>query len=657
MIQERLHTLYTRLTTGLLALLCIGTPLIFTPLTRSVFEVNKLLLLRIITLLVMGLWLTYHWLTRDESTRAQPPHKQWTPIGLEKPFLAWIALNIVSTIFSQNVVVAIIGAYDRWEGIITILNYVVLYYMFAKLVQKKWQLTVILTAIVVPAVFSSMYGVFQSLGLDFMAWSQDPTMRVFACINNPVHFCAYVGMCVPLCLGWLLHVTTEEHQHDRPSRRWIKWAIFLGTILIYYAQFLSFSRATWLGFVGSMTLFYLVATDNLDLRSPQRFFKDFLFTGITIGALYLTEIFKLHQSDFYLNGLPTIAIICVYLWTSFLIEKHRHETQNTRLQSGQLVEFFGLLGLLFFNFLTNLSQWGLSDLAANGLHIGLSVLFIALSMRIGHPFKTLLSRLVIILIFTKLQYVQISLLTIFHYGTLVVGYYFLALKGNPTLLREKKGWLLSFLAIFAMIIIIPTLPIHLGKFINVSGFVSDSALFQVEGRVRSYEKDALKGTARTSMWKTAVPWTKDHLLIGSGPDTVKYMYPTYRRADYGILEGGHNFTPDRLHNEYINTMATRGLLGFFIYYVGIIGGWLWLILRHIPAFRHADNPHRYLLVGLTSGALVYLGQVLFNFGVVATMVLFYIFLGLAHAIAVHKGFQVTPHTDQTKAPSTGANNG
>ena len=130
------------------------------------------------------------------------------------------------------------------------------------------------------------------------------------------------------------------------------------------------------------------------------------------------------------------------------------------------------------------------------------------------------------------------------------------------------------------------------------------------------------------MWKSAFPWIKDQPILG--PDwTIKYYYPKYRRPEYGKLEGGHNFTPDRLHNEYLNTLATKGILGFIIHYIVFIGGTTLMLLTFSNKTSQANQ---YLIVGLIGGAFVYLGQVMFNFGVVATLVYFYIFIGLGMAI-------------------------
>ncbi|MFC1478483.1 hypothetical protein ACFL57_03395, partial [Candidatus Margulisiibacteriota bacterium] len=105
------------------------------------------------------------------------------------------------------------------------------------------------------------------------------------------------------------------------------------------------------------------------------------------------------------------------------------------------------------------------------------------------------------------------------------------------------------------------------------------------------------------------------------------------RADYGRLEGGHNLTPDRVHDEYLNMLITTGFSGALVNYIGIMGVYVFLILTFLV--RYEKNPYFYLILGGFIGTLIYQGQVFFNFGVVATKVLFYVLMGFAISIGVH----------------------
>lgn len=156
-------------------------------------------------------------------------------------------------------------------------------------------------------------------------------------------------------------------------------------------------------------------------------------------------------------------------------------------------------------------------------------------------------------------------------------------------------------------------------------------------KAKSYEGDFQKGTARSSMWLTALAAWKDHPVFGVGPGMVKEIYPKYRRADYGRLEGGHNFTPDQFHNDYVSMLTTRGIVGFVVYFIWFMPLCLYLMLNKIR--QEGMQAGNYILAGLFAGLFIHLGQTIFNFGVVATRILFYEFLCLALIMVIHDPFR------------------
>lgn len=621
----------------LFIILVIGIPLAFTSYTRSVFEVNKLMVLRYVTLGVCGIWFFRSWLYRIFSVEgdARPAYHffgfKWTKTGLDIWFLIWILFNIASTVFSQNVRVSVIGAYDRWEGLMTALNYVILLLMTAKLVMSRRTMLWILGAALVATGASAVYGVLQSLGMDFMRWSVDPSQRVFACINNPVHFCAYVAMMVPIGMSFLMFFSSREG----PSPKWIsalKIAILVITGLIFYTQFLSFSRATWIGFIGAMPLYYLLVSHTFDQRSSFRFSCDFFATGITMAAFYTSYVFQLHQKGWGI-AIPLFVLIGGYLIYSWR-ELHQLSEESNALSLRGILSFLGMVTLVFFAFIAPpLGDSGWMNVLLYGVLWG-GFLFLALRFRGAK--RHFLGRLSVILVFTLLQFIGLSFMMVTAYTVLAIAVYLLVLRENPTLNPEKRFFLGAFIVIFGALVVIPTLPMLLSDVLKSEDTDSLAAISNAQHKMTTYSVDAIQGSARTSMWKSSFPWIKDYWLIGSGLDTVKYMYPDYRRSEYGILEGGHNFTPDRLHNEYLNNLATRGVLASLVYYLGIIVGWYLIVVRGY--FRFGNNQYRYLLAGCVTGATIYLGQVMFNFGVVATMVLFYVLMGLGWALVLHPDF-------------------
>ncbi len=602
----------------LLLSLVIGIPLIFSPYTRSVFEINKLLLLRVVTILALVVWAFKYILYQANGSTEEPTYKlfnlKWQKVGLEIPVLIWLFLCLLSTFFSVNWRISLIGSYDRWEGLFTVINYSLVIYLFAKLITKKYQFFWVLGGLIFGAVISAFYGFWQSFGLDFMAWSVDPTQRVFACINNPVHFCPYLAMLVPICLGLILFIVKSNFKYQA----FIKIVLLLSFLLIYYIQVLSYSRAAWMGFIGAMTLFYFFALDEFNIEAKKKFIFDFFFTIITLSVFYLTAIFNYQEKGLLYAGLIW-GVVIFYIFYNYLVFKM--PKRNIKEQ----IKFLGVLVLMYFLFIFDLAKLNFSSsLMLFFYYLGLGLLFLLVLFYLRRNDHTkLLDRLIIVLIFVKLQFIALNYINLFLYLILIIAYAILKFKDSHE--QEVKKWLILFLFCFGFLLLMPSLPNKIADLFNPQAQGLKAAV-NVEEKIASYQEVAIKGTARTSMWKSAMPWIKDYWLLGSGPDTVKYLYPTYRLPDYGILEGGHNYTPDRLHNEYLNTLATRGILGFLVFYFGIVLGWYLIMLKTASDFL--NKPINFLVFACIAGVTIYLGQIMFNFGVVATLFLFYTLMGL-----------------------------
>ncbi len=794
--------------TILLTLLVVGTPLLFTSLTRSVFEVNKLLLLRYSQLIILFLWVLHYFLLRDnnaldhDKTNAYSiKNFSWKKIGLEKIILVWLIFNCISTIFSPNIQVSIIGAYDRWEGIITLFNYMVLLYMVAKLVTRKYQLFWIIGGILASTGFSAYYGVLQSLGYDFMHWSADPTFRVFACINNPVHFCAYMGMVVPvgialtlfllfpskkfntslypplitalkasiialgigiyyaiftpalsspsfiqflLLIGFGVTVIESLNHTHLTWKNMLKWGcfllilvtlsaiqvltlnkfdwltfftilspyiilaalpngqealrrlVFIVTSLVFYGMYISFSRATWVGFLLSMPLFYLGCTYALKSITNMQFIRSFFYkTGLVVTHALL------YNFNFYSFGIAPAGIVASLFLLFFLLS---YKNEHNRFSLSILYPLI-LMGLVVVGFHDAL---GLISPFIKYVTLA-SILFWTI---LTHKKSPLLYQAILItLFFGNLQFISQSLTHCVSYIILIVSYGYI-LFSTSQINIVKNLWLCGYLLIMGMGVILPKIPVLFSDLkiliigtpfmqlllctlfgvgivtiavtliapkstrqsprfiqglilITVIAFASISGLkiilqnnevllqktksYVAAKKMAGRAKEKLgsqefQRTARMGMWRSVLPWTKDYWLLGSGPDTIKTMYPIYRHPSYGILEGGHNFTPDKLHNEYLNTLVTRGIPGFLIYYIGIILGWILIILK--GGYRMRQSPYFYIVFSTLTGVSVYLGQVLFNFGVVATLVLFYVLMGLGWAIVSHLEYR-NDHNHET----------
>jgi hypothetical protein len=466
-----------------------------------------------------------------------------------------------------------------------------------------------------------------------MQWSVDPTKRVFACINNPVHFCAYMGMMVPVGIATLLYVSSSFRKSAMQTG--LKWFLFAVIAIIYYAQYLSFSRATWFGFALALPVFFLVVLGLIRTENAKAFIRDFFVTLIGIVIFYMYYIFNFHMKAASvavgISVLTAGALVAMYL-----MARHYRGKVGLPTLSEWTIPVIGTIAI-FFAFIFNWTDvspwitWVVRAIAVAGVG--------AIVYRAADEQSDYLARIVTLVLFATLQFVAVSFTNMGMFAVLLAAFYWTNLRGNQNVHRENKFWLFALMLGFAVITAAPALPELISSTFNAgkTEAVGLGAVDNVQAKLEAYKKDAQNGSARVSMWKTSVPWIKEYWLIGSGLDTIKYMYPVYRRSDYGILEGGHNFTPDRLHNEYLNNLATRGVIATLVYYIGVIIGWYLIVLRGMVKLN--KSPMKYFVMAFMTGATVYLGQVLFNFGVVATMVLFYTFMGLAWAIVTHSDFE------------------
>jgi len=751
-------------------ILSMGIPLLFTSLTRSVFEVNKLLVLRLVILIVYGAWMIKSLLLKENNL--DPEDKdcyiifgyKFRRIGLEIPMLAWILANLLSIFFSESIIIALVGSYDRWEGLATTLNYLMLFYMVAKLINSTAYRLIIYLLLLFSTCISSIYGIVQSLGLDFMNWSTSPVNRVFACINNPVHFCAYVAMIVPIGVS-LSHYfldrfeDKQSNKHNRyvapilstilgilfynllfmgefvaylqyillsvigayvlrlykdiiPSKTALSAllayiaGVFLLTyfsllsispiqvvalvftlivyfcasaysnkqlllyrlstccvLIVFYSMFLSYSRATLIGFSVSMALFYQLFFLEKTSNKLQIYSVISLFFANLI--LIFSCIFKLHQYAFIIDAATLVlSYLLLHYSSKTSLKKSAQLAIHAPIYIALLVIFKStnmltacssllVLVLYMYYFKAKLNRtfiynsfilfifMGLCFFATQFSYIGFTLLLILLLKE--YYFKqesenknffqislTLFSFLFIVafsvypVLFNKLseqfailyQYPALLMLLLFLLSTALILF---------QLYPSQKKLTIAATVLITSCLLTGSFFYGANTYQTESSVTKRSTSDNIEVRMGSLAQDT-SSNARLYMWKSLPPWLLDYPIFGSGPDTIRLLYPVYRHPKYGDAEGGHNFTPDRLHNEYINTLATLGILGFIVKYVFLFGIWYLILIKLFN--KHIGSSKKLIIMGAICAPTIYSVQVIFNFGVVATLFLFYFLMGL-----------------------------
>jgi len=83
---------------------------------------------------------------------------------------------------------------------------------------------------------------------------------------------------------------------------------------------------------------------------------------------------------------------------------------------------------------------------------------------------------------------------------------------------------------------------------------------------------------RFRLWKPAAKLWKDHFWFGAGPAHFDYRFRQYRPAEHDL-----QLRPDRVHNDYLNTLVDWGLVGALLvfgcwaaFYYQVFTGWKYI---------------------------------------------------------------------------------
>jgi tetratricopeptide (TPR) repeat protein len=139
------------------------------------------------------------------------------------------------------------------------------------------------------------------------------------------------------------------------------------------------------------------------------------------------------------------------------------------------------------------------------------------------------------------------------------------------------------------------------------------------------------GVIRKIVWKGAYDVWKNNPIIGTGLETFAHVYYQYRPAEHN-LTSEWDYLYNKAHNEYLNYLATTGLLGFFAYIIFITTALLLIIKNIASDIRDQKNPlvHIALILGL-------LGVLITNFvgfSVVVSSIVIFLFPAMSECLRI-----------------------
>ncbi|MCL4419974.1 O-antigen ligase family protein [Patescibacteria group bacterium] len=169
------------------------------------------------------------------------------------------------------------------------------------------------------------------------------------------------------------------------------------------------------------------------------------------------------------------------------------------------------------------------------------------------------------------------------------------------------------------------------------------------------------GQNRLVVWQGALEIAKHYPVFGSGVETFAYSYYQFRPKEHNLLSEW-DVLFNKAHNEFLNYLATTGIVGFLSYLL-LIFSFCWITIKYLirdsseSLFKHLSNvaklspkpkhnslkvpqqesnTQRLLVIALLSGYVSYHIQNIFGFSVVPIALFFYLFPAFVIIILEYK---------------------
>ncbi|MCL7455115.1 MAG: O-antigen ligase family protein, partial [Anaerolineae bacterium] len=507
----------------------VVVPLFFNIHSSRVFEPDKLSLLRSIALVMAGAWLirtVEAWRASQSNGRPREERPSvWhqvrrTPLAV--PTLLLVLIYLVSTAFSLDPAVSLLGSYQRLQGTYTTLSYIVIFALLLQGMRTRQQFNRLITTVILVSFPIALYGLVQHFGLDPLPWGGDVKRRAASNMGNAIFVAAFLIMVVPLTLTRLLE----------------NWKETLDEVNVRDGLF---GAAAFLLMAGAVVVGMLVpvSENNLWIRLAA------IFAGVALQIpIYLLS-----------PGSRRTKVLTISLPLTFAF----------------LVAFSWVLELFFPPAMPNYFWLGLVAI----------VLFMLAMAAFAYYLRKPLARLLLLAGYFVILIAQ--LVCIFYTQSrgpllgLLAGLFFFLLLLSLVRRQVWASWVMysaaAALVVFLIVFNIVDTP-----------FIERLREIPYVGRLgQVLQTEEGSGRVRVLIWDGAVdligwheplvspgqdggPDTFNALrpIIGHGPESMYVAYNRVYPPDLAHFEK-RNASPDRSHNETLDALVMTGWLGTAIY--------------------------------------------------------------------------------------------
>ncbi len=229
---------------GCLVAIVAALPIVFNPAGNAYFESPKMALFRMALLVAVAACATKMVVTRRFT---------WIRTPLDWPLAALVASGAAATALALDRHVSFWGRLNRFDGLLHLVCYVVLFYVTVGVVRRRSQLRTLVGAFCAGAGMVSIVAVLERLGIHLFpsggAEALDPT-RASSTYGSPMYLAAYLSLAIPASLALLAYLAArgsgDGHSSSLPTSN-ATYALLALVAVESAALVASQGRAAWLG--------------------------------------------------------------------------------------------------------------------------------------------------------------------------------------------------------------------------------------------------------------------------------------------------------------------------------------------------------------------------------------------------------------------------
>lgn len=268
------------ITTAIVALIIFLIPIVFSIKTENVFELNKIVLFK---LLLLGLlfFSTVKYLFYEYERISW---RKWAWLGL---FMgAIIASQLIAWCFSADRYESWHGSLWRFQGLESQLYYLAFFILVIWNISSKKQILFLINALVFSSILVSIYGLIQIMGYDAITWVDSPFLwqRISSTLGQPNFTGSFIIAAIPLNFYLVFY-------NKKILVRFF-YALFL--LINLMALYYTFSRGAWLGLVAGIIgggIIYFIASRK-KIFTKRNLAAVFIFGGILAALLLVNDTFR-----------------------------------------------------------------------------------------------------------------------------------------------------------------------------------------------------------------------------------------------------------------------------------------------------------------------------------------------------------------------------